>query len=129
MREQPDAASLLSCAERSLRDDLLPLLGGPQRQVALMIARAMGIALRQLQNGHTPEQQELAEINQLLQDVSASVPLATNIRQANEQLSSWIRGGGSDQGTARNDCHKLLREIMRRRLAESEPKALARDGL
>ena len=125
MREKPDAASLLACAERSLRQELLPILGGARRQVALMIARAMGIAIRQLQNGELPEQQELLQINQLLLGVAPHVLASTDVAQANSQLAQWIRSGGCDEGEARSDCHRLLREMTRRRLAESDPKALA----
>ena len=125
MREKPDAASLLACAERSLRQELLPILGGSQRQVALMIARAMGIAIRQLHNGQVPEQQELVEINQLLLGMAPHLAISADVVQANSQLAQWIRTGGCDEGEARNDCHRLLREMTRRRLAESDPKALA----
>lgn len=123
MREQPDAANLLACAERSLRNELLPVLAPSQRQVALMIAKAMGIAQRQLALGEGPEQQELTEINQLLGGLGTQA--ATSVREANIQLAKWIRHGSFDQGQSRTDCHRLLREITRRRLAESDPKALS----
>ncbi|MCB1916164.1 MAG: hypothetical protein KDG52_10650 [Rhodocyclaceae bacterium] len=119
MREQPRGEALLACARRLLRDQVLPALPAERRHALLMSINAMSIAERQLANGDQPERQELAELQGLLDD--SKVTLA----DANRRLAREIRAGRGDPGqAARSAIFTQLRAQGRRRLAESNPKAL-----
>ena len=49
MRDRPNGAALLDVARRALLDEVAPALKGQPRYIALMVANAMGIATRELQ--------------------------------------------------------------------------------
>ena len=49
-RDRPDAAELLAVARAALERDILPGLAGDARLAALMAARAMAIAEREIRN-------------------------------------------------------------------------------
>ncbi|HEY8331056.1 MAG TPA: DUF6285 domain-containing protein, partial [Pseudomonas sp.] len=82
MRDYPTGAQLLESAEALLRAQLLPALPAEQKQNALMIARAMGIAARQLQAGEQPERTELADLQALLQIAASPAPTSAEALRA-----------------------------------------------
>lgn len=49
MRDRPHGADLLAVARRALLNDVAPALTGSPRYVALMVANAIGIASRELE--------------------------------------------------------------------------------
>lgn len=128
MRDQPRGEDLLASAEALLRDELLPALPADKRQAGLMIARALGIAARQLQNGEAPEQQELASLARLLaptSETSEPAALCQQLQRANRQLGQLIRSGAADAGENRTQVVRHLLHIARQRVAESNPRYLA----
>ncbi|HUE94720.1 DUF6285 domain-containing protein [Pseudomonas sp.] len=133
MRDQPRGEDLLTSAEALLRDELLPALPADKRQAGLMIARALGIAARQLSNGEAPERQELASLTRLLAPASEpsepSEPeaLRQQLQRANRQLGQLIRSGGADTGESRAQIAQHLLNVARQRVAESNPRYL-QDG-
>jgi hypothetical protein len=133
MRDQPRGEDLLASAEALLRDELLPALPADKRQAGLMIARALGIAARQLSNGEAPERQELASLARLLESAKdvdpADQPAALRERllQANRQLGRLIHSGAADAGESRAQIAQHLLEVARQRVAESNPRYL-QDG-
>jgi len=131
MRDYPTGAQLLESAEALLRAQLLPALPAEQRQNALMIARAMGIAARQLQAGEQPEREELAALQALLP--SAESPgqpsagaLHAQLVEANRQLGRLIRQGGADSGDVHARVFRHLEQVARQKVAESNPRYLQR---
>ena len=48
MRDDPSGAALIEAARRALTEEVLPGLAGRPRHVALMVANALGIALREI---------------------------------------------------------------------------------
>lgn len=48
--DHPSGAALLDVARRALLDELAPALSGRQRYVALMVANAIGIAMREIEH-------------------------------------------------------------------------------
>lgn len=59
--DHPSGAALLDVARRALLDELAPALSGRQRYVALMVANAVGIAMREIeQTGATSRAWEKA---------------------------------------------------------------------
>lgn len=131
MRDQPRGEQLLASAETLLRDELLPALPADKRQAGLMIARALGIAARQLQNGEAPERQELASLARLLtptseiSEISEPAALRQQLQLANRQLGQLIRSGAADAGECRTQVVQHLLHIARQRVAESNPRYLA----
>lgn len=133
MRDQPRGEDLLASAEALLRDELLPALPADKRQAGLMIARALGIAARQLSNGEAPERQELASLARLLESPGDIAPadqpaaLCDQLQRANRQLGRLIRSGAADVGASRAQIAQHLLEVARQRVAESNPRYL-QDG-
>jgi len=131
MRDQPRGEQLLASAEALLRDELLPALPADKRQAGLMIARALGIAARQLQNGEAPERQELASLSRLLasnheiNEINEPAALRQQLQLANRQLGQLIRSGAADAGASRTQVVRHLLQIARQRVAESNPRYLA----
>jgi hypothetical protein len=131
MRDQPRGEHLLASAETLLRDELLPALPAEKRQAGLMIARALGIAARQLQNGEAPERQELASLSRLLasnhetNEINEPAALRQQLQLANRQLGQLIRSGGADAGVSRTQIALHLLNVARQRVAESNPRYLA----
>ena len=128
MRDQPRGEHLLASAEALLRDELLPALPADKRQAGLMIARALGIAARQLQNGEAPERQELANLARLLaptNETSETAALRQQLQRANRQFGQLIRSGAADAGESRTQVVRHLLHIARQRVAESNPRYLA----
>lgn len=134
MRDEPRGEHLLASAEALLRDELLPALPAEKRQAGLMIARALGIAARQLQNGEAPERQELASLSRLLasnhetneiNEINEPAALRQQLLLANRQLGQLIRSGAADAGASRTQVVQHLLHIARQRVAESNPRYLA----
>jgi hypothetical protein len=115
MRERPDGAELLAIAREVLRKELLPLLPKDRAYDALMIANAMSVAERQLQNGDAAQQEEAHALSALLDSQSGLADL-------NKEFAKRIRAGEFDSNTA---AQKLLWEATVQRVRESAPKALA----
>jgi|KBSMisStandDraft_5_1062788.scaffolds.fasta_scaffold1342933_2 hypothetical protein len=96
MKVEPAGVELLRVARASLLESLLPLLPAESHYTARMVANAMAIAARELE-----------------QPSAASVPDAA-------RLAREIREGRHDAG----EIAALLREITRARLAVSNPRLL-----
>lgn len=131
MRDYPTGAQLLESAEALLRAQLLPALPAEQRQNALMIARAMGIAARQLQAGEQAEREELAALQVLLQSTASPTPISAEalraqLIEANCQLGRLIRQGGADAGDTHAQVFRHLEQVARQKVAESNPRYLQR---
>ncbi|SEJ77153.1 hypothetical protein SAMN05216201_11766 [Pseudomonas linyingensis] len=131
MRDYPTGAQLLESAEALLRAQLLPALPAEQKQNALMIAKAMGIAARQLQTGEQAEREELAALQTLLQIAAGlaqpgAEALRAQLVEANRQLGRLIRQGGADAGDTHAQVFRHLEQVARQKVAESNPRYLQR---
>lgn len=129
MRDQPTGEELLETARAVLRDDLIPALPADKRHSALMIANALSIAARQLKAGDAGERAELAALEGLLSEPFAArtddAPALRNaLVAANRKLSQWIRSGRADDGNLRDSFRAHLHDVIRRKVAESNPKYL-----
>src|SRR5712692_5824845 len=130
MSEHPDARDLLVTARETLLQKLLPSLPQELRYEALMVANSMAVAAREAELEEDTVRAELTGLAQLLPLVSVPDPtdfdaVATTVAEANRRLSQNIRAGAYDRDTAKIAAllgH--LREITRRKLAISNPKAL-----
>ncbi|BAL24593.1 DUF6285 domain-containing protein [Azoarcus sp. KH32C] len=127
MRDQPTGDQLLDTARAILREELIPALPADKRHAALMIANAMAIAARQLRNGDDPERDELANLARILSLPAADTAtgaLREMLLERNRELCRWIRGGRTDAGSLRHAVRKHLLDTTRRKVEESNPKAL-----
>lgn len=126
MRDEPTGEQLLASAEALLREHLLPALQGSQKTDALMIARAMAIAARQLHNGERAEEEELESLRGLVGTVDEpSADLRPRLLAANRQLCECIRSGQADDSETRRQVFAHLQRVTRQKLAESNPRLLA----
>lgn len=119
MREQPDGAALLAMARDVLRKELLPLLPKERAYEALMIANAMGIAERQLQQGEAAGREEMQALHALLQQDGDALAL-------NRVLAKKVRAGAMDDNA---EAQRLLWRGVVQRVRESAPKALLPYGI
>jgi 2-methylaconitate cis-trans-isomerase PrpF len=127
MREIPSAADLLDTARDLLRNDLAPSMAPDQRHLALMIANAMAIARRQLDDGEAPELRELAALGELygLPLEAAAGQLQTELSQRNRLLCQAIRTGQADPGTVlHSGVQAALQMVSRAKVAQSNPRYL-----
>lgn len=125
MRDQPTGEQLLATAEALLRERILPGLSGAQKTDALMIARAMAIAARQLCNGERPEQEELEALSGLVEHAGdGGAELRPRLLAANRALCRAIRAGEADRGERRAEIFAHLERVTRQKLAESNPRLL-----
>lgn len=123
MQQLPVAADLLDCTAASLQNELLPLVPPEGRHLLLMAINAIGIAQRQARNAAAHRQIEHEALSSLLPTPCADV------EEGNRLLAAEIRQGMADPGSARRDAiYRFLVEVARQRLAESNPKALSRQG-
>lgn len=129
MRDCPTGAELLDTARQVLRDELMPALPADKRMAALMVANALSIAARQLNNGDAAEHAELAALEHLLSEPFAATADDARSRRAalvaaNRKLARWIRDGRADNGPLHDGVRAHLAEVIRHKVAESNPKYL-----
>jgi len=117
MRDQPEAGRLLEQARQTLLQEVLDLLPAGQRYPALMVANAMAIAVREIEQGGQAAGEEGAALAALF-DATETSDLAVLERR----LAREIRAGRHD-GAA--PVHALLSESVTRRLRITNPKLLA----
>ena len=121
MRDRPDTADLLKIARQVLRNDLTDLLPTEKRYQALMVSNAIAIAGRQLGVGGETERRELVVLRDLLGVDGQSEDLY-------RELSARIRDGTYAAGTPDHArARAFLETITRRRVSESNPRALDQD--
>ncbi|MCK9988827.1 MAG: hypothetical protein AzoDbin1_05299 [Azoarcus sp.] len=130
MRDEPTGEQLLDSARNVLREQLMPALPAASRHAALMIANAMSIAMRQLQNGDEPERAELRALEKILLagdgagEAGAGTSMRARLKELNCRLSHWIRDGQADAGEIRDAVRAHLVQVARTKVGESNPKYL-----
>jgi hypothetical protein len=105
MPDSTQGERLLQTARDVLREQLLPALPPQQRHAALMVANAMAIAAREL-NQRTDAAQDAARA------------------AADRRLCDAIRAGHADRGTEAVQLHARLLADTRARVEVSNPKFL-----
>ena len=132
MRELPEGNDLLSIARKVLLNNLMPLLPVARRYDVLMVANAMGIAMRQMSMGN-----EIAKQNRQVQEGLIANEGVTDDHDYEIQdytMAYWalctkIREGDFDPGTAdRTALLDFLHDLAIQRLRESAPKLLETVG-
>lgn len=124
MRDRPNSSELLEIARTRLLAELLPALPAENKYSALMIAAAMAIAIRELDNGTAAEFEELSMLKDFLDAHDSS---DASLLELNRRFSEGLRAGDfeaspSDQGAV----VRLLRHITLYKLGESNPKYLTK---
>ncbi|MFD2643645.1 DUF6285 domain-containing protein [Pseudomonas japonica] len=119
----PDARELLSTSRELLLDRLLAALPTDLHYEARMIASAMAIALREIDQGDDCAQLEARELSRLLATHGLAGLTASDARAL---LAQFIRQGLYDHPNEQQLALLLaLDSITRSRLAVSNPKVLA----
>lgn len=124
MRDRPDSGELLQIARTRLLEELLPALPAENKYSALMVAAAMAIVMRELENGDVAETEELAMLCELLgDDFSGNAGLL----DANRQFADGLRSGEFELSGANQDLARhILKHVTLYKLAESNPKYLTK---
>ena len=90
MRDRPNSAELLEIARVRLFEELLPALPPEYKYSALMVAAAMGIAIREFENSDEAEIEERNSLKDLLgTDDSEDITLL----DLNRQFAAGLRIG------------------------------------
>ncbi|MCJ2014772.1 DUF6285 domain-containing protein [Methylobacterium sp. J-076] len=90
MRDDPSGAALIDAARRALTEEVVPGLAGRPRYVALMVANALGIALR-----------EIAQADAVAHAWDRALPPGPEPEDAKRAtLVAAIRAGGHDGDAA-----------------------------
>lgn len=114
MQDQIPAAALLAIARRTLTEQVVPGLDGPQRYAALMVANAIGIAAREIAESETSRRAQ--------ERVLAANPDGAGDPAA---LAQAIRAGRRD---ADADLHAALTDATAIAAAIWKPGPAARKG-
>lgn len=116
MINQPDGAALLDVARRTLMERLLPALPPDEAYAARMVARAMGIAARELQQGQARQADTVSTIARFLEQAGYG-----GLTPDERTLGRLIR-----ERRLPEQCQPALAELLmaltRRKLALSNPK-------
>lgn len=134
MQDTPTAAALLAAARQVLLDSVLPALPDERRRDALMIANAIAIAGRGLKMGEDSLRIERDDLEALLDAVSpdplTAAELENRVCDLNRRLAAEIRRGDYDaEDGRRKTVGKFLHDSTVRKLSESNPKHLEKEGL
>ncbi len=124
MRDRPNSGELLQIARTRLLEELLPALPAENKYSALMVAAAMAITIRELENGDGAEVEEFAMLSELLVD---DVSGKSGLLDANRRFALALRAGEFDP--VREDRElalRILKHATLSKLGESNPKYLAR---
>jgi len=128
MMNLPEGAALLSVARDTLLAELLPLVQGDRRYALLMVANAMAIAARELEEGERSATSELDRLDALYGRAARELHgtgLRDALKEAERELARDIRHGVFDSDAARRDSLlRQLRESVAARLRISSPKSL-----
>ncbi len=127
MRDRPSGASLLDAARRTVLNVLLPLLPSGSAYDARLVAAAMDIAAREIEQGDAPLRAELVQLATLYDEPVPSADSAASLEKAliglNGRLAADIRAGKFDNEPAAVRAHLL--ETARAKLRENRPESLA----
>ena len=94
MRDKPYGAALLDVARRGLLDDVVPTLSGQQRYVALMVANAIGIVSREIEQADRAAKAWDTALARIARDDSAGLEASLS------RLVGTIRSGQHDADEA-----------------------------
>ena len=129
MRMPPDGGNLLRTAHQVFVHEVLDSIPGKHRYSALMIARAMGIALREHEIGECEENVELDLFVTLYGKTvveRAGTDRGSRLYALNRRLAKEIRDGSMD-ATYSGALRECLFEQVRAKLRLSNPKYLQGD--
>jgi len=138
MRDHPETTLMLESARRTLLEQIVPHLEGDPRASALMVVRAMAVALRRTetdardfdrvdQGKHLDELTELAALlgTELKEAQRVHGGTRAAICHLGRDLSAAIRRGDFDKDDGKQEAlRNFLMSITRQKLSESNPKVL-----
>ncbi len=119
MRDDPDTRDLIATAREALKADILPRLEGDAVYAGAMVANALGIALRDLEDAaEAGAEAERDALRRLLGDA------AGDLSELNAAFAAAIRAGRFDPGTeAHADARRILWSQSSRQAVPSGPEA------
>lgn len=131
MTDRPDRRDLLGTARDLLLRKLLPALPERLHYDARMIANAIAIATREIElaadTGRAEWERTLDILKQPALAIAPQPQLADEVNRVRRKLANAIRDGLFDSpGERQQVLLALLTQIVRGKLAISNPKALAR---
>ena len=129
MNDRPTADELLEAVQEYLRDEVAPEAPTHRARFrALIAANVVAIVRRELARRDDP-QEELAAIAAVLGEPVPGVATGDAgdaVRRANRRLAEHIRRGEADEGDHARAVRDLVRRLVERKLAISNPALLER---
>lgn len=123
MSKDLTAGELLATARNELLSKLLPEVPDGLRYETLMIANAMAIAMRDMADGGNAVGHEAKAWSMLLD--AAAEGTSESLPMLRRQLCQAIRSGAFDAPGRKQALTDVATEVTRRKLAISNPKAIA----
>jgi len=121
MRDHPFGGELLAIARKTFAEEVLPALPADRRLAGLMVANALGILGRELEDGEEPEWRMVADLVTFYRAEAS----AADAREMAARLAGDLRSGAFRDDPARlAEVHCILETHARARVAESNPKYL-----
>jgi hypothetical protein len=123
MNAQQDVMDLLETSLDELRACVLPQLSGGARTTGLMVANALGIALRVLADGSRHDDEELQSLQALMGEPS------DDLQTLRRRLARQIRSGEMDSRRRPMRAARLVAHLALTATSQcsiDQPKALAR---
>jgi hypothetical protein len=130
MQNRPSKEELLRGVAHFLREEALSELEGAAKFHARVAARAVDMALRELETGEAELMGELGDLARLLgespPDLNGPGALRSGVAELNRRLAERIRAGEADAGEFREATLRHLRRMTVSRLAVNNPEMAGR---
>ena len=129
MQDRPTALELLEAVRGFLEADVLPVLEGRRRFLALVAANVLGIVGRELAGEEEVLLAEWQGLGRLLGDETITVParlgaLRAGVRERTTSLAERIRRGEADGVPLAEATRAHVRETVREKLRVANPRYL-----
>lgn len=126
--DEPDARGLIGAALAAYRDTVLPTVPSEERFAALMVANALGIALREIEAGERGERRLLEILADLAGTAVPQGPVGPAFADLSRGLCRRIAAGAFDEPAAEAALRRYLSAVTAERMAVSNPKRLHAAG-
>ena len=129
MQDRPTALELLEAVRGFVEADVVPVLEGRRRFLALVAANVLGIVGRELAGEEEALLAEWERLGRLLGDETVPPParlatLRTGVQERTASLAERVRRGEADVGPRAEATRAHVRETVREKLRVANPRYL-----
>lgn len=109
MHDNPSGAALLDVARQALMDEIAPTLSGRPRYVVLMVANAIGIAMREIEQGAARAKAWNRALETVSSDDNPAAALVRAIREGRHDADSELYAALTDTADIAADIWRPVR--------------------